>query len=253
MLADSATDREMRELAEDGTAGDREADRGARAGHPDPAAAQGRGRQQATPSSKSAPAPAARKPRCSPAICSACMSAMRLAGLEGRGDFGFRRRGRRLQGNHRQVSGQGRLFAAEVRIRRPPRQRVPETESGGRIHTSAATVAVLPRGRGCRYRRSATEDIRIDTMRASGAGGQHVNTTDSAVRITHLPTGYRGDPVGKVAAPEPRPRHGDPARAALRHGAAEEPPTSGPNRGAARSARATGRNASAPTISRRAG
>ena len=66
-------------------------------------------------------------------------------------------------------------------------QRVPETESGGRIHTSAATVAVLPEAADVDIQINQN-DIRVDTMRSSGAGGQHVNTTDSAVRITHLPT-----------------------------------------------------------------
>ncbi len=68
-------------------------------------------------------------------------------------------------------------------------QRVPETESQGRVHTSACTVAIMPEVENIEEVNINMSDVRIDTFRASGAGGQHVNKTDSAVRVTHIPTG----------------------------------------------------------------
>jgi peptide chain release factor 1 len=83
-----------------------------------------------------------------------------------------------------QVYGQLRFESGGHRV-----QRVPSTESQGRIHTSACTVAVMPEPDETEEVQLNPADLRIDTFRASGAGGQHVNKTDSAIRITHLPTG----------------------------------------------------------------
>ena len=86
-------------------------------------------------------------------------------------------------------------------------QRVPATETQGRIHTSACTVAVLPEPDEAEAIKINPSDLRIDTYRASGAGGQHINKTDSAVRITHLPTGIVAE------CQEGRSQHGNKAQA----------------------------------------
>ena len=142
-----------------------------------------------TSSSKSGRARAATRPRSSRATCFACMPAglsehglktdimsQRETGIGGFKEVIFQVKGRGAYSRLKFESGVHRV------------QRVPVTEAQGRIHTSTATVAVLPEADEVDVQ-IAPGDVRIDVFRATGPGGQSVNTTDSAVRVTHLPTG----------------------------------------------------------------
>jgi peptide chain release factor 1 len=146
-------------------------------------------RDEATCTSKSAPAPAATKPRSSPATCIACTRVSRTPGLARRSRIGEPGEHGGFKEIVARIEGRGAYSRLKFESGTHRVQRVPETESQGRIHTSAATVAIIAEEAPGVPIEVNPADLKVDTFRSSGAGGQHVNKTESAIRITHVPSG----------------------------------------------------------------
>ena len=221
MIADPATEPEMRAVAERGEAAARSAPRRARARHPAGAHPQGRDGRHATSSSKSAPAPAATRRRCSPATSSACTSAMPrkhgwkteiLSASEGtKGGF---------KEIIAEIAGRGAFARLKFESGVHRVQRVPDTEASGRIHTSAATVAVLPEVEDVDV---AINDDRSAHRHHAVAGRRRPARQQDRIGGAHHPHPVRhrrDDAGGALAAPQPRQGDGAAARQALRRRAA---------------------------------
>ncbi len=149
------------------------------------------------------------------------------------------------------ISGEGAFSRLKYESGVHRVQRIPVTESNGKRQTSTATVAVLPEAEDVDIRIDP-DDLRIDVYRASGHGGQYINKTDSAVRITHMPSRHRRDLPGRKE-PAEKPGKGDarPAFDGCTKNCRKKRTRHTPRTAALRSARATEANASAPTISTR--